>query len=62
MKYYVSVAVDGRIDIEVEANSFDEAKSKAEIEVIDKNFGALSDIEWSCVNAESETGEFKDFD
>lgn len=28
MKYTVSVAIDGRIDVNVEADSFEDAKSK----------------------------------
>lgn len=32
MKYMVSVAIDGRIDVEVEANSFEEAKERAPFE------------------------------
>ena len=54
MKYIVSVAVDGRVDVEVEANSFEEAKEKASNEVCEINFGNLECIDWHAVNAEDE--------
>ena len=61
MKYTVSIAVDGRVDVEVEAESFDEAKSKACVAVCDLDFGNLECIDWNAVNAEDETGVFKDY-
>lgn len=61
MKYTVSIAVDGRIDVEVEANSFEDAKEKACAEVYDLDFGNLEWIEWNAVNAEDENGVFKDY-
>lgn len=35
MKYTVSVAIDGRIDVNVEADSFEDAKSKISLIDID---------------------------
>ena len=61
MKYIVSIAVDGRIDVEVEADSFEDAKAKACAEVCDLNFGNLECIEWNAVNAEDENCVFKDY-
>ena len=61
MKYIVSVAIDGRIDVEVEANSFEEAKEKACVELYDEDFGNLECIEWHAVNAEDENGKFVDY-
>ena len=61
MKYTVSIAVDGRVDVAVEANSFDEAKQKACMEVCDIDFGELESIDWYAVNAEDENGNFKDY-
>ena len=61
MKYNVSIAVDGWIDIEVEADSFEDAKTKACAEVCDLDLGNLERIEWSAVNAEDENGAFKDY-
>lgn len=61
MKYIVSIAVDGRVDVTVEANSFEEAKKKACEEVCDVDFGELECIEWNAVNAEDENGVFKDY-
>lgn len=37
MKYMVSVAIAGRIDVEVEANSFEQAEYKAILEVGNTN-------------------------
>ena len=61
MKYYVGIAVDGRVYVEVEANSFEEAKEKA-IDVFENiDFGQLEDIEAEAINAEDENGKFKDY-
>lgn len=60
MEYIVSIAVEGRVKVKVKgANSFEDAKTKAEAEVSDMDFGPLEDIEWNAVNAEDETGKFK---
>ena len=61
MKYYVSIAVDGRIEVEVEADNFDEAKEKACIDFYDADLRNLDCIEWHAVNAEDENGEFVDY-
>lgn len=61
MKYIVSIAVDGRIDVEVEADSFEDAKTKACDAVCDLDFGKLECIGWNAVNAEDENGVFKDY-
>ena len=61
MKYVVSIAVDGRVDVEVEANSFEAARNIACNEVCDMDFGTLEFIEWNAVNAEDENGIFKDY-
>lgn len=61
MKYYVSIAVDGRVEVEVEASSFEEAKEKACEELYEVNLGVLDCIEWSAVNAEDENGNFVDY-
>lgn len=61
MKYTVSIAVNGRIDVEVEADNFEDAKSKACTEVCDVDFGNLEWIEWDAVNAEDENGKFVDY-
>jgi len=58
MKYTVGVAVDGRVYIEVEANSFDEAADKANDMVCEINFGRLENINWNVANAEDEEGRF----
>lgn len=61
MKYYVRIAVEGRVEVEVEADSFEEAKEKACNKVYDMDFGELEDIDWQAVNAETENGKHKDF-
>ena len=45
MKYYVTMAIDGRFTCEVEANGLDEAKEKAIEEYYDADFGVLECIE-----------------
>lgn len=61
MKYYVGIAVDGRVYVEVEANNFKEAKEKAIDIFADMDFGQLEDIEAEVVNAEDENGKFKNY-
>lgn len=61
MKYIVNVAIDARIDVEVEADSFEEARSKAEIEAAYDDWNNLSYVSFDAVNAEREDGEFKDY-
>ena len=61
MKYTVSVAINGRIDVEVEAENFEEAKEKASQEVCEADFGSLECIDWYAVNAEADDGEFQDY-
>ena len=60
-KYTVSIAVDGRADVHVIANSFEDAKVKACEEIYDVDFGALECIDWHAVNAEREDGKFTDY-
>lgn len=61
MQYTVSIAVNGRTDVIVEAENFEEAKKKACEEVCDIDFGALECIEWQAINAEDEKGNFVDY-
>lgn len=61
MKYTVSIAIDGRVDVEVEANNFEEAKTKACAEIPDIDFGKLECVSWAAVNAEDENGNFVDY-
>ena len=61
MKYYVSIAVDGRVCIEVEADNFNEARDKANDTLCEINLGQLECIEWHAVNAEDENGKFVDY-
>jgi len=61
MKYTVSIAVDGRLDIEVEADSFSDAKAKALVKFGYVDLEKMDVVNYDAVNAESETGEFEDF-
>ena len=59
MKHTVSIAIDGRIDVTVDADNFDEAKKKANLSDVD-----LRDMEvigWHAVNATDEDGVFRDY-
>lgn len=61
MTYYVTYAVDGRFTAEVEADSIEEAKAKAEYQYYDANFGQLECIDAYPVNCEDEEGNLTDF-
>lgn len=61
MKHWVSVAVEGRVYVEVDAESFEDAKTKACAKICDMDFGELECVEWDAVNAESEDGEEIDY-
>lgn len=61
MKYIVSVAVDGRLSIEVEAENFKQAESKAILAARDNDFNTMEYINLIAVNAEREDGIFEDY-
>ena len=61
MKYIVGIAVDGSVYIEVEADSFDEARDKANDMMCEIDFGQLEDINWNVVNAEDDNRKFKKY-
>ena len=61
MKYIVSMAIDGRVDVEVEADSFQDARDKARKEVWDVDCGEINIIGCDAVNAEDENGKFEDY-
>lgn len=61
MKYIVSIAVDGRIDVEVNANSLEEARELAENEFCYADIGELDCIGHKAVNATDEAGILTDF-
>ena len=61
MKYYVGIAVDGRVYVEVEAENFEEARDKANDVMCEVNLGQLECINWNVINAEDEKGKFKDY-
>lgn len=61
MEYTVSVAIDGRIAIKVDADSFEEAKRKALTEVAFSDLDTMEIVGTSAVNAERADGEFRDY-
>lgn len=60
-QYLVSLAVDGRAEICVNAENFEEAKRKAMDRFTEFDCGDLECVEWKAVNAESSDGEFHDY-
>lgn len=61
-KYNVSMKVDLRFDVEVEADSFEEAFEKAKQDISDVDVNCFSDwIDSEPVNAEREDGAFEDY-
>lgn len=59
MKYTISIAIDGRIDAEVDAVSFEEAKNKVNIN--DVNLANMDIVGYNAVNATDENGVFIDY-
>ena len=57
MKYTVSVAVDSRIDIEVEAADPEDAKRKAAVEFMSADLSEMETIHWQAMSAEDENGK-----
>ena len=58
MKYYISFAVEGRYTAEVEADSYYNAKKKAEQEFSNVDFGELSDVDGEAIIVENENGNY----
>lgn len=62
MKYRVSLLVDGRLEIEVEASSFEEARDKAENLDGEYDWDTLEVVSrLDAINAEDEIGNFVDY-
>ena len=61
MKYIVSVAIDGRIDVEVEADSFEKAEYLAILEAGNTDWNRMELVSCKSVNAEDENGTFIDY-
>lgn len=59
MKYTISIAIDGRIDAEVDAVSFEEAKNKVNLN--DVNLANMDIVGYNAVNATDESGVFIDY-
>lgn len=56
MKYYVSHRIVARHVVEVEADSIEEAKAKADIEFSEADFGVAEDIDGKVTYVEDEHG------
>jgi len=56
MKYYVNYSIRARYIAEVEADSIEEAREKAEMEFCDADFGEAEDIEGRVIKVEDEVG------
>lgn len=61
MKYTVSIAIDGRIDVQVEADSFEEAELVALGEVCYCDISTMKFINTDAVYAEDENGNCFDY-
>ena len=61
MEYTVTFAVDGRVSIKVDANSTEEAKSKAVLESAFVDLSKMEVIKMTPVNTEDENGKLTDF-
>ena len=59
MEYTVSMRVEGRVDVSVEASSFDEAFMRARTEMFDPD--DVEVIDFAPVNATDEHGNMKDY-
>lgn len=58
MKYYVTYRIDARYIAEVEADSLEEAKKKADEKWCDADFGVAQDIDGESVIVEDQDGNF----
>lgn len=61
MKYYVSIAVDGRVGVVVDAVDPAEAKYLAYDAFLDTNIGEVEVVDYKAVNAEDEQGNLTDY-
>ena len=59
MKYILDVAVDGRIKVEVEANSFEEAKNLVHIGMGSTDWNNMEIITVDCISAKDENGKLE---
>lgn len=57
MKYTVSIAVDGRIDIEVDANDAEEARGKALDAFATADLSKMEIVGTDAVNCSDENGD-----
>ena len=58
MKYYVTYKIDARYIAEVEAETIEDAKKKAEVKFLDANFGEVEDIDGEQIIVEDNNGDY----
>ena len=58
MKYYVTFKIDARYIAEVEADSLDDARRKANLKYMEADFGKAEDIYGEDIIVEDENGNF----
>lgn len=58
MKYYVTYKIDARYIAEVEAESIEDAKKKAENKFLDADFGKAEDIDGEAIIVEDTNGDY----
>ena len=58
MKYYVKYKIDARYIAEVEAETIEEAKKKADDKFMDADFGNAEDIDGEAIIVENENGDY----
>ena len=61
MRCVVSIAVEGRVDIEVDVESIDDAQEAALEEFASANLNSMDIVNFHAVNVETETREFRDY-
>ena len=61
MKYTVSLAIDGRVDVDVDADNAETAKDKALGALMDIDVGNVELIHVSAVNATDENDNLTDY-
>ena len=62
MKYYVTIKVSGEYIMEVDSNSFEEAKRTAENNFNSVDFNQIECVDMEATSAESENGNSEYFD
>ena len=62
MKYYVTIKVSGEYIMEVDGNSFEEARQTAENNLNSVDFNQIECVDMEATSAENENGNSEYFD